>query len=111
MPSGAQTLNFQDFSTFQSEQQPKPVTRASAASVSPTGFLTFFTGTVQLATIVPPIPGCHALVFVFTNGAPGAFLTTGNIQRAAQPVQNVPILLVYDPVSNKYWVGSVSAVV
>jgi len=104
-------LSFQDISTVQSDKQPTPKTIASAATITPTGFLTFVTGTVQVATITPPVSGAHMLVFVFTNASPGALLTTGNIQRAAQPVQNVPVIFVYDPTTAKYWVGAVSAVV
>lgn len=104
-------LNAQDFSTVQSDKQPTPKTIASAAAITPTGFVTFVTGTVQVATITPPVSGAHMLVLIFTNAAPGALLTTGNIQRAAQPVQNVPVIFVYDPTTAKYWIGAVSAVV
>ena len=101
-------LLFQNFSTVQSDQQPKPVTMASAATVAPTTFLTFFTGTTQLATITPPVTGSHMLAFVFTNGSPGAFLTTGNIKSAYTPIQNRIVFLVYDPLSAQYWVMSVT---
>ena len=104
-------LNFQDFSTVQSDKQPTPKTIASAATIAPTGMLTFVTGTVQVANITPPVTGAHVLIFIFTNAAPGALLTTGNIQRAAQPVQNVPVMFVFDPITAKYWIGPVSAVV
>jgi len=90
--------------TVQTAIMPKPVTLASAATVAPTTFCTFFTGTAQLATITPFVSGAHMLMFVFTNAAPGAFLTTGNIQRAFTPLQNIPVLMYYDPSSNKYWV-------
>lgn len=105
---GAKELNAYKFSSPQSEQQVKPTTIASAASISPTQKLTFITGTAQLATIVPPMDGYHELVLIFTNAAPGAFLTTGNLQVAYQPIQNRPVTLFYDPVSGKYWVQTVA---
>lgn len=100
-------LNFQDFSTVQSNQQPKPVTMAAAATIAPTTKLTFLTGTTQVATITPPVTGYCELTLCFTNGAPGAFLTTGNIKTAYQPIQNRPIDLCYDPSSAQWWVKAV----
>jgi len=90
------------------QQGSQPNTIASAATITVTNILTFLTGTVQLATINPPVSGAHMLVLVFTNGAPGQFLTTGNLQVAYQPIQNRPIILFYDPASAKYWVMSVT---
>lgn len=100
-------LLFQNLSTVQSNQQPTPVTIASAATIAPTTKLTFLTGTTQLANIVPPVSGYCELTLCFTNAAPGAFLTTGNIKTAYQPIQDRPIDLCYDPVSAKWWVKAV----
>jgi len=97
----------QNLSTVQSQLQPFPPTIASAATIAPTTRCTFVTGTVQVATVTPYVTGYHEIILIFTNGSPGAFLTSGNIQRVAQPVQNVPVRLVYDPSSAKYWVGKV----
>lgn len=96
-------LEFQNFSTVQSDKQPKPVTLASAATVTPVTKLTFLTGTVQVATIVPPVTGYHELTFIFTNASPGALLTTGNIHSAYTPIQNQSFVLCYDPTTAKYW--------
>jgi hypothetical protein len=96
-------LNFQDLSTVQNSLQPKPVTIASAATISPITKLTFVTGTVQVATITPPVTGYHELTFIFTNAAPGALLTTGNIHTAYTPIQNQAFVLYYDPSTAKYW--------
>lgn len=104
-------LNQGNFTPNQSAAQPTPPTIASAATIAPTTAMTFITGTVQVATITPPLVGYHELTLVFTNAAPGAFLASSNIQRTGQPVQNVPVKLYYDPVSAKYWVGAVSGVV
>ena len=101
-------LNFQNFSTVQSDQQLFPPTIASAATIAPTSMLTFLTGTVQVATVTPPVTGAHVLWFVFTNGSPGALLTSGNIETAYTPIQNRPFFMVYDPSTAKYWVQTVT---
>ena len=96
-------LNFQDISTVQSELQQKPATLASAATIAPITFLTFITGTVQIATITPPVPGCHLLITIHTNAAPVDYLTTGNILNAVDPAQNLMNFFVYDPIQAKYY--------
>jgi hypothetical protein len=100
-------LNFQKFSTVQSDKQALPPTIASAATIAPSSKLTFVTGTVQLATITPPVSGYCEITLCFTDNAPGAFLTTGNIKTAYTPITNRPIDLCYDPVSAKWWVKAV----
>ena len=94
---------FQQLSTVQSNLQPVPPTIASAATIAPVNLLTFVTGTVALATITPPVAGAHMLILIFTNAAPAAMVTTGNIKGAYQPVQNTPVFLFWDPVSALYW--------
>lgn len=94
---------FQNLSTVQSEQQPTPVTIASAATIAPTTFITFITGTVQIATITPPVSGSHMLVTIHTNGAPVDYLTSGNILSAVDPLQNLPNIFIYDPIQQKYY--------
>jgi len=96
-------LLLQNFSTVQSNLQPAPVTIASAATITPNSLITFLTGTTQVATINAPVTGQHMLVLIFTNGSPGAMLTTGNIKAAYQPIQNIPVVLFYDPVTALYW--------
>ncbi len=98
---------FQQLSTVQDGTQPVPNTIASAATIAPTTFVSFITGTTQLVTITPPIAGAHMLVFIFT-GAMGAFSTGGNIGVAADPGQNIATIMIYDPVTNKYWPGAIS---
>lgn len=95
-------LQFQDLSSVQSSLQQKPVTLASAATIAPVTMLTIVTGTVQVATITPPVTGSHVLWFKFTNGAPGALLTTGNIETAYTPITNRPFAMIYDPNTAKY---------
>lgn len=99
---------FQDISTVQSDLQATPKTLASAATIAPTTFLTDVTGTVQVETITAPVTGTHMIALNFTNASPGAFLTTGNIKTAYTPVQNRPILLIYNPIDKKYYVLTVA---
>ncbi len=80
-----------------------PATFASAASVSPVTAVSFVTGTVQIATIVPPVRAPHILVFIFTDEAPGAFLTTGNVASGTTPLPNCACALQYEPRTNKYY--------
>ena len=101
-------LLHQNFECVQSNQQPLPVTLESAATIAPTTRLTFVTGTVQVATITPPVTGYHELVFIFTDGAPGALLTTGNIKTAYTPLQNKSFSLHYNPIDGKYWTEAVA---
>lgn len=95
-------LNFQNLSTVQSSLQPKPNTIASATTIAPTTFITYISGTAQIGTITPPVSGQHMLILIFTNAAPGTMLTTGNIDVAIVPTQNLPTFMFYDPASASY---------
>lgn len=101
-------LNFQDLSTVNSGLQPKPVTIASAATVAPTTFLSFISGTVAIATVTPPVTGAHMLCFIFTAATPVAFTTTGNIKAVTTPAQNLPCFLIYNPLDGKYYTGDLA---
>lgn len=103
-------IDFQNFSTVQSSLQPKPVTVAAAATIAPTTFLTFVTGTTAVATITPPVTGSHVLALCFTATNPGAFVTTGNIfNNSTTPATNSRItFLVFDPSTAKYYPGAIS---
>lgn len=102
-------LEFQNLSTVASDQQPKPVTIASAASIAPSTFLTFVSGTVAIATVTPPVSGAHMLCLVFTTTTPVAFTTTGNIKAVATPTTSLPVYLTYNPLDSKYYVGVTKA--
>ena len=102
MPSN--DLNYQNLSSVQGASQPKPNTIASAATIAPTSFISFISGTTAIATITPPADGQHELVFIFTTTTPVAFTTTGNIKTVATPSTSVPVLLFYDPSTAKYYV-------
>lgn len=103
--------NYQDMSTVQSRLQQPPVTLASAATIAPTTKLTFVTDQVQVANITPLDSGAYQEVTLcFTHAAPGAFLTNGTahpIKTAYQPIQNRPVDLCWDPLSNFWWVKAV----
>lgn len=96
-------LNFQDLSTVQSQQQPKPATLASAATIAPTTFLSVVTGTTVIQTITPPVTGTHMLALVFTTTTPSTLsLTGGNILANTTPTSNVPVFCIYNPLTGKY---------
>lgn len=96
-------LTFQELSTVQNQNQSKPVTLASAATVVPSTYLTFISGTVAIANVTPPVTGTVMLEFVFTTQTPTAFTTTGNIKAVFTPTQNVPVLLTWNPLENKWY--------
>jgi hypothetical protein len=96
------SLNFQDFSTVQSESQPTPKRiGAATATITPTTFLTVMTAGVAVATIVPPVTGCHMLALMFADNA--GVTNTGNISAVVASVALRPMLLIYDPVSGNYF--------
>lgn len=99
-------IDFQNFSTVQSKEQLSPVTIPSASTIRPITFLTFVTGTVRLETVIPPLTGTHMLILIFTDPLPGQFLTSGNLFFAIQPDQNIPSVLIYNPINGKYYPGT-----
>jgi hypothetical protein len=100
----ADDLNFQNISTVASGAQAPPRTIASAATIAPTTFLSFVSGTTQLVTITPPVNGAHMLALIFTTTQSGQFATTGNLTVATTTqAVNVPKFLVYDPLTAKYY--------
>lgn len=100
-------LNQGNFAPNQGKTNQYPPTMASAATIAPITAMTFVTGTVQVATVTPPLGGYHELVLCFTDNAPGALLTSGNIETAYTPITNRPFKLYYDPSTAKYWVQAV----
>lgn len=107
----SQDLIYPQFNNVQSPSMPLPFTAAAAATITPQGRLSFWSGTTQVANVVPPQPNAFCcVVLCFTNGSPGAFLTNGSqypIKTAYQPIQNRPIELFWDPLSRFWWVGAV----
>jgi hypothetical protein len=93
-------LDFQNLSTVQSPLQPKPNTIASAATIAPTGFITFVSGAAAIVNITPPVLGAHMLVFIPT----GAWTTTaaGNIVTALAAAVAYTVCSLHGPLTGKY---------
>ncbi len=100
-------LLFQNISSVQSNLQPAPVTFTAAATIAPTTYVSFITGTTALATITPPVTGQHSLVLISKTTNWAGAVTTGNIIVASVTNGtnwlNRASLFVYDPVSAKYY--------
>ena len=105
-------LNFQQFSTVQSDKQPLPTTIASAATITPTQKFTRITGTVSITKITPPVTGYHELTFIFSSAYATAFNTGGSgagaIHAAYTSVADRPVTLYYDPRTALYYVMTVA---
>ena len=100
-------VNWQQLHTVQDATQPVPPTIPSANIISPYTRLTFVTGQISIATINPFTTGFHEIVLIFTNAAPAAFtpgISPGNIKTAAQPVTNIPVICMYDPSTQLWWI-------
>lgn len=99
--------NAQQFSTVQTISQLLPATIASTTTIAPTTFLSFITGTINVATITPPVGGSVMIGLVFTNASPGSLVTTGNVSVGSTTlVQNKLNLLCYDPSTAKWYLNS-----
>lgn len=93
----------QDINPTGSDQSKTPATIASAATIAPETFLSYITGTVDIATITPPTTGHHMLVLKFTDAAPPDLLDTGNIKTTVTTIaQNNFVILLYDPIAASY---------
>jgi hypothetical protein len=97
-------LNFQNFSTVQSNEQPAPPVVTAAATIAPTTFMTRMSGNTAISTITAPVTGCHMLAIVpaTTTG----FTTGGNVSGATTTVANRCYLFVYEPVTATYYLVS-----
>jgi len=93
-------LNFQNFSTVQTKDQQQPITIASAATIAPVGFLTVLTGNTAVVTITPPLTGLHVIAIQFAGVA--GVTAAGNILTATASVAGQIMLLVFNPLTNKY---------
>ena len=100
-------VNFQNLSTVQSGVQPLPARVTAAATIAPTGFLTFITGTTAVNTITPPIQGAHMLALIPATTNFGGFGSTGNIAVASLTNSTTwgtrASYFVWDPASAKYY--------
>lgn len=98
-------INWQDISSVQTQQT--STTIPAATTIAPKTFVTIVTGTTQIGTIVPPVSGDHMLVLIFPD-AMGAMATSGNIVVAADPGVNIPVFMVYNSKTGKYYPGPIS---
>ena len=94
-------LDFQNLSTVASAIQQKPVTIIAAATIAPTTFLSRISGTTAIATITPPVSGCH-MIAIIGGTADTAYTTAGNIIGATTASTTQPSLFVFDPITAKY---------
>lgn len=95
-------LEFQEFSTVQSNKQAGPQTIVAAATISVTTKFTRITGATPITRINPPVSGYCEITLVFTTGGTANALNTGgtnpgNIGVAYTSVADRPIDLCYDP--------------
>ena len=99
-------LLFQNFLPAQSNQQPAPVTFTAAATIAPTTYLSYITGTTALATITPPLSGTHTLAVIAKTTNWAGAVTTGNILVASitngTTWLNKVSFFTYDPATAKY---------
>ena len=87
-------------STVQGPTAPFPVTTAAAATLVPTTFLTVLTGNVAITAITPPLTQGHMIAIQFAGTAG---ITAGNnIATTKASVVGEVMLLVYNPVTQKY---------
>ena len=93
-------VDWQQLSTVQGPNAPKPMTVASAATIVPTTFLTVLTGNVAITAITPPVTFGHMIAIQFA-GAAG--ITAGNnITTTKASVSGEVMLLVFNPITQKY---------
>ena len=93
-----------NLATNQTAPQPSPRTLASTTTIAPETFLTFVSGTIDIATVTPYVQGQHMIALIFTDATPGDLLTTGNVLIGSTTLaQNVPVFLIYDPIGAKYY--------
>ena len=100
----ASDLNFQNFSTVQSNVQLQPATITAATTIAPTTFLTVISGSTAITTITAPVTGSHMLA-IMAGGVTG-FTTGGNISGGTTTVSGRVYLFVYNPVSTTYYLVS-----
>ena len=99
-------LNFQEFSTVQSDIQYGAQSIVGVATIAPKSLLTKIVGGVAFATIVPPVSGDH-LLFIMADAAL-VIPTSGNVLIGYTMVVGRPIGFLYDSKLGKYHVLTVA---
>ena len=94
-------ITLSDWAQITPNSQVAPVTLASAATITPTTFLTVLTGNVAIVNIVPPVTNGHMLAIQFA-GTAGVTGATGNILTTTATVAGQILLLVYNSNTGKY---------
>lgn len=94
-------VDFQNLSTVQSNLQPKPVTITAAATIAPSTFISFISGTTAIVNVTPPVSGAHMLILIPL--AAFTMTTAGNITTACTAAVNSPVVLLWNPITNKYF--------
>ncbi len=89
-----------DFAAYTPYGPQVPSTIASAATITPTGFLTVLTGNTAVVTITPPFTFAHMLAVQFAGVA--GVTAAGNIATAKASVAGEIVLFVYNPATAKY---------
>ena len=77
-------------------------TIASAATVAPVAFMTYITGTAEIATITLPYPAFSGKIVFIPEGA-FTLANTGNIAVAATAVADRAMVLFYSPAATKWY--------
>jgi len=90
-----------DWAAISPTNNSAPGTLVSAATITPTTFLTVLTGNTAVVTIVPPVSHSHMLALQFA-GTAGVTGTTGNILTTTATVAGQVLLLVYNSATAKY---------
>ena len=97
-------LDINQFYGLGDSVKPIETTQASATTIVPTSQITFVTGTTSVATITPPWTGfAGTLQLIFTNAAPAATVTTGNIAIATTTVQSKVLHMTYSQINAKWY--------
>lgn len=94
-------LDFQNFSTVQSQAQQPPVTIVAAATIAPKTFLTILSGTTAVANITPPVTGCHMIAIV-AGTTTAAYTTSGNVNGLTTASTTEPSLFIFNPLTGEY---------
>ena len=93
-------LTASDWAQISPTNTTAPQTVASGATIAPQTFLSVLTGNTAITTITPPVPHAHMLALLAAGTA--GVGTGGNIATAKATVVGEVLLLVYNPVTQKY---------
>jgi len=81
---------------------------ASTTIITPPSDFFRITGTTNIATITPPPGNIATVIFVVATDGTVNTVTTGNIIRAAAIPINLVTMLVWSPITAKWYPGAIS---